>query len=124
MRVLLDTQAVLAAYFGNLPRKIMELLEESETERLISSVSIMEVALKNSVGKLKMGEAEMREAIDDLLLTTVSFEPRHAHRMFSLPPHHRDPFDRMIIATALEDGVPLIGADRQLKRYKGLKVIW
>jgi PIN domain nuclease of toxin-antitoxin system len=102
----------------------MELLAEPETERLFSSVSIMEIALKNSVGKLKMGEAEMREAIDDLLLTVIPFEPRHAYRMFSLPLHHRDPFDRMIIATALDEGLPLIGADRQFKRYKGLKVLW
>jgi len=69
-----------------------------------------------------MGEAEMQEAVRDLLLTVIPFTP--AFHLFRLPLHHKDPFDRMIIATAHEEGVPLIVADRQFKRYKGLKVIW
>lgn len=124
MHVLLDTQAVLAAYFGALPQRILTLLTDSDTDRFISSATIIEIAVKNSVGKLKMTEANTHEAIRDLQLTVISFEPRHAYRMFSLPLHHRDPFDRMIIATAVEEGVPLIGADRQFRRYRGLKVIW
>lgn len=124
MRVLLDTQAVLTAYFGALPQRILKLLTDSDTDRFISSATIIEIAVKNSVGKLKMTEANTHEAIRDLQLTVISFEPRHAYRMFSLPLHHRDPFDRMIIATAVEEGVPLVGADRQFRRYRGLKVIW
>lgn len=124
MRVLLDTQVVLAAYFGSLPQRILTLLTGSETDRFVSSATIMEIAVKNSVGKLKMTEANTQEAIRDLKLKVIPFEPRHAYRMFALPLHHRDPFDRMIIATAVEEGVPLVGADRQFRRYRGLKVIW
>jgi len=48
----------------------------------------------------------------------------HALRLYGLPRHLRDPFDRMLIATALAEDIPLIRSDRQFKRYKGLKVIW
>jgi PIN domain nuclease of toxin-antitoxin system len=41
-----------------------------------------------------------------------------------LPLHHRDPFDRMLIATAMVEGIPLVGSERKFKSYKGLKIIW
>jgi PIN domain nuclease of toxin-antitoxin system len=53
----------------------------------------------------------------------IPFEPRHAIRMFDLPLHHRDPFDRMLIATALSEGVPIITDDKEFNAYRGLKVI-
>jgi PIN domain nuclease of toxin-antitoxin system len=125
MRVLLDTQTVISAYLGDpLPRKVTALLSASDTERIISAATIMEVAIKNAIGKLQMGETEMQQAIQDLLLTVIPFEPRHALGMFRLPLRHRDPFDRMIIATAFEEGLPIVGADRAFKKYRGLKAIW
>ena len=84
----------------------------------------MEIALKSGIGKLQMGEPELRQAAHDLRLTIIPFTPRHAYGLFSLPLHHRDPFDRMLIATALAEDMPLIGSDRQFKKYKGLKLIW
>ena len=125
MQVLLDTQAVVLAYIGDqLPRKVIALLSNDETDRFVSAATIMEVAVKNSINKLKMGEAEMQEAIRDLRLMVIPFEPRHAYHMFRLPLHHRDPFDRMIIATAFEERLPLVGGDRQFRKYRGLKNIW
>jgi PIN domain nuclease of toxin-antitoxin system len=53
----------------------------------------------------------------------IPFDPDHALRLYGLPPHHRDPFDRPLIGTALAADIPLIGSDRQFKKYKGLKVI-
>ena len=47
----------------------------------------------------------------------------HTALLTTLPYHHRDPFDRMLVATALSEGVPMITSDEQLKRYRGLKVI-
>ena len=114
------------AYIGDIPlsRKVYALLSSPEALPVISAISIMEIAMKHDAGKLKMGAAETRQAIRDLRLQVIPFGPDHALRMYDLPPHHRDPFDRMLIATALAEDIPIIGSDRQFKKYKGLKVIW
>jgi PIN domain nuclease of toxin-antitoxin system len=126
MRVLLDTQVLVHAYIGDVPlsRKVHALLSSPETLALISAISIMEIAMKHDAGRLKMGAAETRQAIRDLRLQVIPFEPEHALRLYGLPRHHRDPFDRMLIATALAEEIPLIGSDRLFKKYKGVKVIW
>jgi PIN domain nuclease of toxin-antitoxin system len=114
------------AYIGDVPlsRKVYALLSSPAALPLISAISIMEIAMKHDAGRLKMGAAETRQAIRDLRLQVLPFDPDHALRLYGLPPHHRDPFDRMLIATALAEDIPLIGSDRQFKKYKGLKVIW
>lgn len=127
VRVLLDTQAFyLSATQGvsGLPKKVLALLTDSDTERMISAASLMEIAIKHGIGKIALDEALTRQGIRDLALTVIAFTPQHAYQLFRLPHHHRDPFDRMLIATALCEDIPLVGADRQFKKYKGLKVIW
>jgi PIN domain nuclease of toxin-antitoxin system len=126
VRVLLDTQVVVHAYIGDVPlsRKVHALLSSPEALPLISAISIMEIAMKHDAGRLRMGLAETRQAILDLRLQVIPFTPDHALRLYGLPPHHRDPFDRMLIATALAEDIPLIGSDRQFKKYRGLEVIW
>jgi PIN domain nuclease of toxin-antitoxin system len=105
-------------------RKVRALLAADDTDGVVSVISLMEIATKSGNGKLQMGEAEVREAVRDLRLTILPFTSEHAYGLFNLAPHHRDPFDRMLIATALAEEVPLIGSDRVFKKYKGLKVIW
>lgn len=124
-RVLLDTQAVYLAFRNeNLSHAAREVIEDPDTVRIISSVSLTEIAVKFSIGKLEMNRGDMLRAIEDLRLTELPFEPRHALAMFSLPPHHRDPFDRMILATALVEKLPIVTADRSFRLYHGIKIIW
>jgi PIN domain nuclease of toxin-antitoxin system len=80
--------------------------------------------MKHAAGKLKMGAAEMLQAFRDLAAQVIPFAPAHAYCLYGLPQHHRDPFDRMPIATALTAGIPVAGSDRLFKKYKGLQVIW
>lgn len=124
MRVLLDTQALILAHLGQLPAKIQEFLTPLEMEVCLSSASLVEIAVKYSIGKLEMTEQDTRLALSNLHITLLSFEPAHALAMFSLPLHHRDPFDRMILATALVEKIPIVTADRGFRRHPNVKIIW
>jgi PIN domain nuclease of toxin-antitoxin system len=121
--LLLDTQAFVDAFQGSeMPRRVRSLLSDPDTGRLMSAASIIEIAIKSD--RLNMPEKLVRQAVNDLRISILPFDARHAYRLFSLPLHHRDPFDRMIIATALVEGIAVVGADRVFRKYKGLKVIW
>ena len=126
-RVLLDTQIVYLAYRGEMQRMpvtVRDLLGDPDTVRLISSVSMIEIAVKHTIGKLDMGKDALQAAIRDLRLTELAFEPEHAFAMFSLPLLHRDPFDRMLLATALAEKLPIVTGERVFRRYSRVQVIW
>ncbi len=123
--VLLDTQVFVGAYLGTaLPSKVLALFRDASIERILSTASLLEIAIKNTLGKLDMTEQQTREAARDLALTILPVKPQHVYRVFALPHHHRDPFDRAIIATALVEQLPIVGGDRQFQNYAGLRVIW
>lgn len=129
MRVLLDTQCfVLAATEGwtKLPKRVQRLLLEPDTRRCLSAISLAEVAIKTQIGKLNMPSERALTAVGDLKLDILPFTSVHVYRFFDLPLHHREPFDRLLIATALAENIPLVGGDARFPLYKaqGLGVIW
>lgn len=124
IRVLLDTQALILAHLGLLPPRLQEQLAPIEVEVNLSTASLIEIAIKNSIGKLNMSRKDTGQALLALHITLLPLELRHANAMFSLPLHHRDPFDRMILATALVEKLPIVTADPVFRRYAGIKVIW
>lgn len=124
IRYLLDTQVLVQAYHGTLPFKIQEMLSDPDDERILSTISLVEIAIKAAIGKLELSADDVQRSVDDLRISLMSFEPHHAMGMFSLPQHHRDPFDRMILATALVEKLPIVTADRTFHRYSGIRIIW
>jgi PIN domain nuclease of toxin-antitoxin system len=126
MRVLLDTVTYLWAYNSPelLSKKAIETLSQDTTIRELSAVSLSELAIKMAVGKLDWRKEEMISSLSDLRVRVLSYTATHAYQLFELPLHHRDPFDRQIIAQAMAEDIPIVTSDKIFRRYRELKVIW
>jgi PIN domain nuclease of toxin-antitoxin system len=122
MRILVDTQVWLwmLAAPERLAPEARALVADGATEVLLSAASAWEIAIKVGLGKLTLpGPPEdtvpalmVRSAVTPLPVTH-----RHALRVATLPPHHRDPFDRLLVAQAQLEDLPLLTADPQLHAY-------
>jgi PIN domain nuclease of toxin-antitoxin system len=124
MRVLLDTHALLWALDGseNLSELARHTILTRENEVLVSSVSGWEIAIKRALGKLD-APRELGAAIDDAGFVRRLIRFEDCEKLEALPAHHRDPFDRMLVAQALVDGVPVVTRDPWIARY-GVQTIW
>jgi PIN domain nuclease of toxin-antitoxin system len=128
MRALLDTHVFVWFIGGEerLSRAARELVQDRENEILISVASLWEIAIKHSLGKLDL-ERPFAELIPEQLdrqgLGVLSLELKHLAEVDRLPFHHRDPFDRVIAAQALSEGIPVISVDAALDPY-GVSRIW
>ena len=107
-----------------LSKRAAAVLEDPENVLEVSTVSLVEIAIKASSGMLRLSNDSIRQALEDIAARTLSFTAAHAFRMFELPQHHRDPFDRQIIAQAFVEEVPVVTPDRDFMLYKGLRIIW
>ena len=129
MRYLLDTHAVLWMR-ENDPRlsraKWEPVFCSTDNEIFVSVVSLWEMTVKRSLGKLEF-EGSLEDFAADLEMkhgfTLLPVTPSHLDRLKTLPHHHRDPFDRLLIAQALETGATAITNDRHWKKYR-CKVQW
>lgn len=83
---------------------------------------IWEVAIKRRLGKLD-APGDLLEQLERAGVDLLPITARHADRVGTLPLHHRDPFDRLLVAQADTDGLSLVSADKNLRRY-GVKVVW
>lgn len=85
---------------------------------VVSAVSVWEFAIKLSIGKMRfdLGEALRQLALDGF--DRLGIEDRHCRRCADLPLQHRDPFDRMLVAQALEEGLTLLSDDRDMPLYR------
>lgn len=128
MKLLLDTHAFLWFIAGNtkLNLKCRALIEDDDNDKLVSIASILEIAIKTSLGKLSL-ERPFADLIpqqlhrNDFGLHQLTLG--HATVLAGLPFHHRDPFDRMIIAQSLTENMPVISNDEAFDAY-GIKRIW
>ena len=128
MRLLLDTHVLLWACAdpGRIPGPTRVLLEDGGNDLVWSVVGTLELAIKAGAGKLKVPgtlESFLEEQRREMGLEILPLENRHALALASLPDLHRDPFDRLLVAQALVEGVALLSSDAFLRRY-GVDVIW
>jgi len=128
VRVLLDSN-VLYWYLGHrakLTPRVLTLLDDGSNDLYVSSVSLWELSIKVAKGKLTVPGNSIRsfyEQLDRIGITILTVTKGHILRTESLPHHHRDPFDRMIVAQALEENLTILTADSDIPKYAA-PVIW
>lgn len=123
--LLLDTRLVLwwmAGEASRISKKALAALGSEGVDPIVSAVTIWEAAIKGGLGKL--------DSPDDLLpqleragVELLPITPRHADLVATLPLHHRDPFDRLLVAQATLEGLTLVSDDESLRRYD-VEVVW
>jgi PIN domain nuclease of toxin-antitoxin system len=120
VRLLLDTHVFIWALTGHpqLKAPARELIAAAEWVG-VSAASIWEIAIKSRLGKLEGDVAAFAEAIEASGFHELAVTTRHAVAVTSLPPHHSDPFDRLLLAQAFTEPLRLVTADATLLRYGG-----
>lgn len=122
MRALLDTHALLWFVLGDAqlsPTAASRILDPATT-KLVSPASYWEIAIKISIGKYRLAEPYvdfMRRAVEGNGFEVLHIEYRHTAALIDLPMHHRDPFDRLLVAQALVENIPIVSDDRSLEAY-------
>jgi PIN domain nuclease of toxin-antitoxin system len=128
VKLLLDTHAFLWFIAGDtkLSLKCRALIEDDENEKLVSIASVLEIAIKTSLGKLALERPFADVIPQQLLRNNIRLQQltlADAIRLANLPFHHRDPFDRMIIAQSLTENLSVLSNDEVFDAY-GVKRIW
>lgn len=122
MRLLLDTHVFI--WLQSEPERLrdhLQLLEDLDNDLLVSAVVPWEISIKHRIGSLRLPEPPavyVLERMRAIRGTSLPIEQRHALAVASLPPIHRDPFDRMLIAQAQVLGVPIVTADPKIAAYE------
>ena len=117
MNILLDTQVFLWHIGGSplLKLKDSKIIEDSSHTKFLSIASIWEIAIKTSLGKLAITQPLNRIIPKEINILDISIP--HLMEVQKLPFHHRDPFDRLIIAQASVEGMTVMSRDRDFKMY-------
>lgn len=123
MKLLLDTQVLLWA--AGAPHRLSaaarELLEDPRHEPLFSAASLWEIAIKRGLGRddFRVDPRVLRRGLTDNGYRELPVTGDHALTVEALPPLHRDPFDRLLVAQATCEGITLVTADAVVARYPG-----
>lgn len=122
--LLVDTHALLwwLADDAELSDSARGAIADPRSMPVVSAASLWEIAIKRSLGKLRAPES-LPEEIERAGFSWLAIEPRHGWAVGTLPDHHRDPFDRLLIAQAIEEDLPIVTADPRFGDY-GVEVRW
>ena len=128
MRVLVDTHTFIWDILDDprSSRKARQILSSDTNELVFSLVSLWEIAIKIKTGKLNTigsSVAYLRDEMEVYGMELLPIRYEHILQLESLPHHHSDPFDRLLIAQAATESLPILTADEKFKQY-GVKVIW
>jgi PIN domain nuclease of toxin-antitoxin system len=121
LRLLLDTHALLWWLSGDarLGSDALNLIEsDPETLVHVSIVSLWEIAVKRRTGKLDADLTEILQTVLETDIVLIGIEPRHLETLLTLPVHHRDPFDHLLMAQAIIDDMVFLSDDRHVPSYK------
>lgn len=128
MKYLIDTAVFLwmALQPEKLSKTVSKIVEDGENTICLSAASTWEIAIKYSLGKLELRSEPadfMREAITKMNVDLLPIAHHHALSIAKLPFHHKDPFDRLLIAQAQTEKLPIITLDKHFTSYD-VDVIW
>ena len=121
MRLLLDTNAFLRWHAGKLRPAALRTMRRAELVA-VSAITAWEIALKRAAGKLRMDDA-VEDVVARNKFLPLPVTVRHGDCLRDLPRHHADPFDRMLIVQALDQGLTILTADRAFELYR-VPVVW
>lgn len=124
--LLLDTHAVLWYLEGNADRMSVTtraLIEDPTADVFVSAASFWEIAIKSGLGKLE-ADRDLLSRVAAAGFQALAITAAHAWNVRSLPRHHRDPFDRLLVAQAQTEGLRLVTRDEVFASYDGLDVVW
>lgn len=118
MNLLLDTHALLWWLDDNptLSAEARDAIADGRNLVFVSAVVIWEVRIKQSLGKLQL-PSNFREVLDSQAFDELPLTVDHSHRLAELPPLHRDPFDRMLVAQAMAERLTVVTRDPNIARY-------
>jgi PIN domain nuclease of toxin-antitoxin system len=128
VNLLIDAHALIWTYFdpAQLSAKARSEISDANNRVFVSPASHWEIAIKMSTGKLQLAESFadfVQHAILDNGFSILPIEPHHTAELVTLPYHHRDPFDRLIVVQAMAEKMPLVSADAILDKYP-IQRIW
>ncbi|NIM96909.1 MAG: PIN domain-containing protein [candidate division Zixibacteria bacterium] len=128
MKALLDTHTFLW-WINDSPKlssRVREIISDGNNDLFLSAASGWEIAVKVQLGKLKLPDSPERFIPEQLRINNIKglpIEMSHALQISTLPDHHRDPFDRVLVVQAQLEGLPILTADPLIAQYR-LEVIW
>jgi len=128
MKVLVDTHAFLW-WITDDPRlslRAREIFADGNNELLFSAASGWEISIKVQIGRLRLPADPESFIVDQLRINAIkslAIQMNHALHVSTLPSHHRDPFDRLLVAQAQLEGLPILSADPQIGKYH-VEVVW
>jgi len=123
-RLLVDTHALLWWLIDDagLSQTARQALSDPANDVLVSTASVWEIAIKRALGKLSAPD-DLPEHIEEQGFGWLPVQAEHAWRVGDLPPHHRDPFDRLLVAQSLVERIPVVSADARFAAY-GVDTRW